>query len=254
MSDTYSNVDGSRDPQEAAAWQDRIDRWPQIQAYKRRMAELLSGCTPLLDVGCGPSGSLTAAGSVSGIGLDASATMCQAARSRGVVVCRGTALALPLRGRAFAGVVADRVLQHLEDPMAALREVTRVGKSGARLVFAEADQATLALDVPEARASLVARVVHCRQSFGHHHNLCDVLPGQLAALDVKSLQVESFALVLTDPDDAFGIARWPRLWTEAGRAHFDATELAEWAHAMEAAKTGGFSLRVEYKVVSGLRV
>jgi len=36
MSDTYAAVDRSRDVGEAVDWQDRIDAWPVIDAYKVR--------------------------------------------------------------------------------------------------------------------------------------------------------------------------------------------------------------------------
>ena len=53
MSNTYSNVDGSGDVAEALDWQDRIDAWPAIRAYKQRTYELLGDALPVLDVGCG---------------------------------------------------------------------------------------------------------------------------------------------------------------------------------------------------------
>jgi hypothetical protein len=51
---TYGDVDRSNDPERAVDWQERIDAWPAIQAYKRHSIEQLRGQTSVLDVGCGP--------------------------------------------------------------------------------------------------------------------------------------------------------------------------------------------------------
>jgi hypothetical protein len=54
VTSTYGEVDRSRDPERAADWQERIDAWPAIQAYKRYTFELLRGQSSVLDIGCGP--------------------------------------------------------------------------------------------------------------------------------------------------------------------------------------------------------
>ena len=54
MSQTYSDVDGSADPVEAAAWQERMASWPAIRAYKERTYELIAGSGRVIDIGCGP--------------------------------------------------------------------------------------------------------------------------------------------------------------------------------------------------------
>ena len=88
MSTTYSNVDGSANPDHAVTDQERVDSWPQIQAYKRRTYELLVGMSPVLDVGCGPGLDAVALGKRA-IGLDPSDVMCSRSRSRGCDVIRG---------------------------------------------------------------------------------------------------------------------------------------------------------------------
>jgi len=46
---TYDDVDRSDDPQLAVDWQERVDAWPAIQAYKRHCVERLRGETHVLD-------------------------------------------------------------------------------------------------------------------------------------------------------------------------------------------------------------
>src|SRR3954469_8993274 len=121
-----------------------------LRAYRRRTAEnsagyLLAALRPgldLLDVGCGP-GSITvdlaarvAPGRVLGVDV-ASAPLEQArglaARAGGQAEFRvGDVYALEADDDSFDVVHAHQVLQHLTDPVAALREMARVGRPGGR--------------------------------------------------------------------------------------------------------------------------
>ena len=127
MSGTYANVDASPDVAAALAWQDRVDAWPQIAAYKRRSYELLrvGAGDAVLDVGSGTGHDLLALDAAA-IGIDASIAMCTAARARETTVARAVAGRLPFADASFAGVRADRVLEHLDDPDGALAEMVRV--------------------------------------------------------------------------------------------------------------------------------
>ena len=130
MSDTYSAVDRSGDVQAAVDWQDRIDAWPAIDAYKRRTYERLGDARPVLDVGCGTGHDLFELGA-GAFGVDASLAGCVArARSRGVCVV-AEALVLPFV-RLVRGARADRVLQHVADPTASLAELAAVTRPGGR--------------------------------------------------------------------------------------------------------------------------
>ena len=54
MSDTYAAVDHSADVSAAIDWQERIDQWPTMLAYKAAMDRLSGQAKPALDVGSGP--------------------------------------------------------------------------------------------------------------------------------------------------------------------------------------------------------
>ena len=132
VSTTFGNVDTSGDPEGAADCQDRVDAWPVVVAYKARTYEVLGAARRILDVGCGPGNDLSAVGPDRAVGLDPSLAMCGRARERGGRVVAGDAHMLPFADGAFDGVRADRVLQHLADPVEALAEMVRVtGHGGA---------------------------------------------------------------------------------------------------------------------------
>ena len=133
---------------------------PVLQSHRWRTAEnsaayllpLLRPGMDLLDVGCGP-GTLTAdlalrvaPGRV--LGLDASADPLEEARAAAgragaqVTFVVGDVYALDLPDASFDVVHAHQVLQHLTDPVAALREMARVCRPGGVVAVRDVDYAT----------------------------------------------------------------------------------------------------------------
>lgn len=134
-----------------------------LRSHRRRTAansaafllpHLLSDMT-LLDVGCGP-GTVTVdlaerltQGSV--VGVDASDDVLESAR--GLADAHGTtnisfehanAYELPFADSSFDVVFAHQLLQHLSDPVAALREMKRVAKPGGFVAVRDADYEAMA--------------------------------------------------------------------------------------------------------------
>jgi SAM-dependent methyltransferase len=160
----FSDVDGS----ERAG--DLVD---YLQTTAKRLVALrrqgyarlaLAPGTSVLDVGCGAgevcvelAGMVAPGGRV--VGIDASAAMVEAAReaaaAAGVQAELGvaSAYALPFPDATFDAVRAERVLQHLERPEAALAEMIRVTRAGGRVWASDPDhgQLGLALDDPAHR-------------------------------------------------------------------------------------------------------
>jgi SAM-dependent methyltransferase len=253
VSFTYSSVDRGTDPAGAADWQDRIDAWPAIRAYKDHMARFLPDDGLVLDVGCGTGGDLVAIGVDRAIGLDPSDVMCRRVVNRGALVCRGDGEALPFASGSFRSTRTDRVLQHLSDPLAALRELGRVTEPGGSIVLADPDQESLTIHVDGVPPVVTDRVKALRRDIGYRNGrLASRLPALMAELGLVDVQVAAFPLVLTVPADAFGIATWPRNWRERGVARFEDDELEQWEHAIAAGR--GFVYAVMYFVVSARRV
>ncbi len=115
----------------------RSHRWRTVDNSAAYVAERLVPGTDVLDVGCGP-GTITvdiaqrvAPGRV--VGIDAAADVIAAAREaaeeagvRNLELAVGDVYALDFGDGSFDVVHAHQVLQHVADPVAALREMRRV--------------------------------------------------------------------------------------------------------------------------------
>jgi SAM-dependent methyltransferase len=247
---TYDDVDRSDDPQGAVDWQERVDSWPAIQAYKRHSFEQLRGETQILDLGCGPGEDAAAVSAEEAFGVDRSWTMCTRAFPRVGRVCQGEAVHLPFADAVFGGCRADRVLVHLADPVQTLHELLRVTRPGGRIVLADPDQETLVIEVPGVRRELADAVKALRRDVGYRHGrLAAQLPALLASLGIVDISTAAFPLVLTDPDDAFGLPSWVTGWRELGG--FDDRDVAEWDAAIARARETGMVYALLYFVVAG---
>jgi SAM-dependent methyltransferase len=252
VSDVYADIDASLDPAEAIAWQERMGRWPVVQAYKARTYDLLPEAGRIVDIGCGTGVDVIALGPQRCLGVESSDAMIEAARARGATVCRADAHDLPFPDESFTGARADRVLQHLDDPQRALSEMIRVVASGGRVVIAEPDQESLIVHVPGVRQSVLDRLKALRRDVGYRHGrLIEQIPEVLHRLGVRQINIRPFALALTDPADAFGLASWPREWRAEGE--FTDDELEEWDRLIGDPDLHGFLYVVAFLVVSGIK-
>ncbi|GMA25347.1 hypothetical protein GCM10025864_31060 [Luteimicrobium album] len=132
----------------------RSHRWRTAANSAAYLVPHLARGNSLLDVGCGPA-TLTvdlaryvAPGRV--VGVDASEKVLEAARALGensglenVEFAHANAYELPFDDDTFDVVHAHQLLQHLSDPVAALREMHRVAKPGGLVAVRDADYSAM---------------------------------------------------------------------------------------------------------------
>ncbi len=146
----YRAIDDAADPADLLAFLDAFASLEPIRRAKRRSLELLEATTGdrLLDIGCGLGEEVREMAALVGdsgraVGVDSSElAIAEAQRRAGATGSRaqyvvGDAADLGFPPAAFDGCRADRTLQHLETPVAALREMTRVVRPGGRIVVTE---------------------------------------------------------------------------------------------------------------------
>ncbi|MEW6737664.1 MAG: methyltransferase domain-containing protein [Acidobacteriota bacterium] len=253
----FEAVDEQADPSGYVRCLGVLARDPFYRKYKARVSELLDLKTgeAYLDVG-GGNGNEAAerarTAAVDTVLVDRSATMCAEARQRGVRdVVLADAAALPFSDHAFHACSADRVLQHVHDPIAVLREMVRVTCSGGRIVLADPDydtQVVVCADQELARRVLRFRADHLLRN----GTLAHQLPGLLATIGVTDITVEGHVLIVREPtalDNVMGL----RTWAEEGymRGVLSAEDATRWPEQLdETAQTGCFFYSVTFFLTS----
>lgn len=188
----------------------------------------------LLDLGCGP-GTITvdlaarvAPGEV--VGIDPSADVIDAAEQHAESVgCSnvrfrtGDAYAIDAADESFDVVHAHQVLQHLSDPIAALKEARRVLAPGGLLAVRDADYGAFFWSPPDPRLDRWLQLYHhVTQRNGAQADAGRWLPSWVRQAGFVDVRVTATAWSFADPD-----ARqwWGDLWAERVRS----TSLAEQA-------------------------
>lgn len=203
----FSDVDATGEPGGYAGYLDAVRDVGAVTEWKERSFALLEprpGAV-LLDVGCGTGDDVRAlaarvapGGRV--IGIDASAAMIDEARRRdpeGTAEFRvGDATRLDLPDDAVDGARAERTLQHLDRPEAAVAEMVRVVRPGGRVVLAEPDWATLVVDPCDpALGRELARSASERVRSG---TVGRRLRGMLVAAGLAEVEVAARVLLVPD--------------------------------------------------------
>jgi SAM-dependent methyltransferase len=125
-----------------AEWAEAYDAWfdlhplayeSELQALKRLVPPQGRG----LEIGVG-SGRFALPLGIE-VGVEPAGSMARMARNRGLKVIRGYAEALPFKDQAYDFVLLVTVLCFLADPLAALREATRVLKPAGRIIIGMID-------------------------------------------------------------------------------------------------------------------
>jgi SAM-dependent methyltransferase len=156
----FGTVDRVSDPAGLIALLDGAK--PLFRGAKSVLLERLAleHASTALDVGCGTGGDVVEMSrrmpqGAKATGVDASEAMIAEARRRaawlsaGVQFRLGDALDLPYPDGVFDVCRVETVLQHLADPLRAIREMARVTRPGGRVGALEMDLGTMLLDHPD---------------------------------------------------------------------------------------------------------
>jgi SAM-dependent methyltransferase len=141
----FTDVDVSPERQALVAFLDWAENQRWVRDVRRRLAEVLRlrAGSRVVDVGCG-TGAVVAgmvAEGVAATGVDSSEVMIALARQRhpGCTFEVGGAERLPIESASLAGYRAERVLQHVGDPVVVVSEARRVLAPGGRIAVQDTD-------------------------------------------------------------------------------------------------------------------
>ena len=199
----FQRVDAASDFEMFANCLTLIDSLPFFAECKRESYDLLAAGpgSRLLEVGCGlgddaatlakrvaPGGSVVA--------VDGSQAMVDAARQRhgdiaGLSFENADATQLPYEEATFDGCRIDRVLQHIADPAAAIREMVRVLRPGGVLVAFDNDWETLTIDATDRALTRAILNTWCDRFpsgwIGRRLVRCSSTPGSAASSRIRRL-------------------------------------------------------------------
>jgi SAM-dependent methyltransferase len=159
----------------------------------------------VLDVGCGAGDDLGSLAELVGptgrvVGVDNSETMLREARERtqGLPVeCHiGDAHHLDFAPDTFDGCRAERVFQHLENPLQAFAELVRVARPGARVVVADPDWGTLVVDAMDR--TLTRRILTFRCEMTRNGWMGRQLPALARQCGLVEVTIHGATPVFTD--------------------------------------------------------
>ena len=226
-----------------------------VESYRRRTAEacaafLLPRLQPdaaVLDIGCGP-GTITvglARRARTVVGVDTSAEMVESARRRAAEVGIdnagfevGSAYELPYEDGHFDVVYAHQVMQHLSDPVRALREAWRVLRPGGLVAVRDSDYQTMVHAPVEPAIQHWLRLYHeVAAANGGEADAGRFLPGWVQAAGFVDPVVTTST---TTYADAAGRELWGGMWA----VRVTDSDFAE--HAV----SGGFATRGDLVAIS----
>lgn len=212
----WADIDSSLNPDNFIDFLDRCSENEQIRLQKRRCFELLDvqpgHC--VLNAGCGTGEDVNELGGLvgtqgAGLGIDKSASMIQAAKSRhqsstsNIDYRVEDIYDLQLRDGSFDRCCADRVFQHLTQPKEAVLELSRVLKPGGLLVISEPDWCSLVVD--SQAAAMTDILVESLAQIIPNHDIAARLPQLLSLSGLTVEKVITAELEFTDLTEASAI-------------------------------------------------
>jgi SAM-dependent methyltransferase len=250
---SFPDVDRSANPASLVHYLTAVSSLEAVKEYKQATYDLLNPqeAEHILDVGCGAGDDALILAQKLGpkgrmVGVDHSRVMVREAQKRAVRLetvlefHQGNATELPFRDLTFDACRIDRVLQHIDSPIEAIKEMARVIKIDGRIVASEPDWDTVTIDAPDR--GLARKIIHYHCDSVRHGWIGRHLPALFRAAGLEKLTVKTHTLTLTDiilSDQVLGIRTAAQNAAAAGV--ISANEAATWqAHLATAAQEGNF--------------
>ncbi len=249
-----------------AAFLEERSRVPDAQELNRRLCQTLAGKPgeQLLEVGSGSgvlcrmlAPSLQPRGCITGLDIseEMTAEACKYARregmDQGIAFETGAAEALPYPDASFDGALAARLLLHVADPAAVIREMVRVVRPGGRLVTMDWDFETVTVDHPDTE--LTRRLLHWRND---HHGGNNWSGRQLwrimKSAGLLKVSAEPCTVVVHEETDGLTQSLWRAAQVACTGGAISSAEHDGWTRVLkERMLAGTFFASIVYFIVTG---
>jgi len=262
----FRNVDSSGDTDACQRCLELIAGIPYFREIKEESFRIIGDTKPMrvLDAGCGAGADLVALATrvppgCELVGLDASDALLSRAAGQTdgcrehCSLVRGDIMKIPCREDAFDACRIDRVLQHIREPEAAIRELVRVMKPGGVLVAFDNDWDTFSINLGDREIAARIRRAWC-DSFASGRVGKD-LASLFETCGITAVRAEPRELVLTDLSIAKQVFDLPDLLERMVRAgDLEPGETAViWEELIRTARKGGFSAGYTGYLVRGTK-
>lgn len=208
----------------------------------------LSRGEAVLDIGCGTGDDVAAMAELVGpegraVGVDYSEAMVAEALRRhgdvpGISFRRGDAQALPFDSEVFDACRAERVLIHVQDPDAAVREMARVVRPGGRVALIEPDWEAFLVEGPDP--GLSAKIWRSTLDDTGRSRVGRRLRTLLLDAGFDQVTIHAAAGVITDLDVALERFQLDKVAEDSvARGAVSAAEAHGWLAALRAAQDSG---------------
>ncbi|MEU8310271.1 methyltransferase domain-containing protein [Actinomadura sp. NPDC048955] len=197
----------------AADYLDGASLHPEMQRVRTAAFEVFAPTQGerLLDAGCGAgevarqlATRVGVHGSVTAMDLSEDAILVARSRDDGgpVTYTMGDVTALDFSEGHFDGVRCERVLQHLQDPDSAVRELVRVTREGGRVCVIDTDWASCVGDGFEHLAELVDHMFAVRRLSDRDRSAGRTARARMIRTGLRDVTVLPVTLRFTSPVDA----------------------------------------------------
>jgi ubiquinone/menaquinone biosynthesis C-methylase UbiE len=257
---------GAASAMQMAAFLEERSSAPDLQAANLKLCQVVAARPGerLLEVGSG-SGvvcRLLAPHVLPGgyvLGVDISPVMAAEARryavsagfDDGLAFEAGAAEALACPDASFDGAVAARLLLHVADPVAVVRELIRVVKPGGRVIVMDWDFETVTVDHPDRE--LTRRLLHWRCDHHGGNNWSGrQLWRQLRVAGLKDLSAHPWVAVAHSETDGLTQSLWRAAQVACDGGAISPAEQEAWVKELKSRlQAGTFFASIVYFIVNG---
>jgi ubiquinone/menaquinone biosynthesis C-methylase UbiE len=263
------SIAGAADAVQMATFLEERSRYPDIQEVNQRLCDLVAAKPGerLLEVGSGsgvlcrllaahlqPNGCM--------VGIDISPEMAAMARkyalskgiSCGIAFKTSAAEALPYSDSCYDGAIAARLLLHVSNPDAVIREMVRVVKPGGRILVMDWDFDTVAVDHPDREQT--RRLLHWRSDHHGGNNWSGrQLWRRLQEAGLQNLSVFPWVTVTHCESDGLTQSLWRAAQVACEGGAISSAEQEAWVKELKnRLQAGTFFASIVYFIVKGFVV